>query len=761
MFRTTIILTLLSLPVAAANFYVSPDGDDKFSGSLPSVNAAKSDGPFLTLQHARDQLRKIKPAGNTVFLRAGVYELPAGIQFGPEDSGATWRNYQGETPVLIGGRRISNFTPHQGQILKADLAAAGLKNPAFKQIIFAGARQHLARYPNYDENNPYGGGWAYADGKIVGIYQEVPGENKHTLVYKPTDARTWAHPEEVEVFVFPRYNWWNNVERIASIDPATHTATLAKDCSYAIRPADRYYFQNALEELDAPGEWYLDKRTSTLYFWPPVPPVSSPAGSKSAWELKPGGQWQQAGGATANTTAAQTTDHGPRTTDSAKATVSIPTTRTILQITSGTTDLTLRGLTFECSEGTAVTLQKTTRCTVAACTIRNVGDYNGSGVTVSDGSNNRVAGCDISFTGSHGIGLSGGDRPTLTPANNVADNNYIHHVGVFYKQGVGVSMNGVGNAATHNLIHDTPRMGIMFSGNNLLLEYNEIRHANLETEDTGAVYTGGRDWISSRGTVIRYNYFHDILGYGREGTKWLSPYFAWGVYLDDNTGGVDVIGNIVVRAHRAGLHLHNGRDNLIENNIFVDSSQQQFEYSGWTDASRMWKDHFPTMVKGYESVFNQPAWKNMRHMELAPKDAPLPDKTIMAGNVFQRNIVAYHDPKAKLFRGGNVNFAYNTFDNNVYFHAGLPLITGTLKKGETGDDFAAWQKAGRDTHSLVADPLFVDAAKDDYRLEPESVALKLGFKPIPVEKIGPYKDELRATWPIKQAEGAREKPLSQ
>ena len=123
----------------------------------------------------------------------------------------------------------------------------------------------------------------------------------------------------------------------------------------------------------------------------------------------------------------------------------------------------------------------------------------------------------------------------------------------------------------------------MFSGNNLVIEYNHIRHMNLETEDTGAVYTGGRDWISSRGTVIRYNYFHDILGFGRKDGKWVSPYFAWGVYLDDNTGGVDVIGNIVARCSRAGLHLHNGRDNLIENNIFIDNGLYQVEYSGWTD----------------------------------------------------------------------------------------------------------------------------------------------------------------------------------
>jgi len=60
------------------------------------------------------------------------------------------------------------------------------------------------------------------------------------------------------------------------------------------------------------------------------------------------------------------------------------------------------------------------------------------------------------------------------------------------------------------------------------------------------------------------------------------------VYLDDNTGGVDVIGNIVVRAHRAAIHLHNGRDNHVENNIFIDGKLHQIECNGWTGAHRYW-----------------------------------------------------------------------------------------------------------------------------------------------------------------------------
>jgi parallel beta-helix repeat protein len=888
---------------AGATLFVASGGNDAWSGTLAAPNAAGSDGPFASLDRARDAIRQMKTAGPlprggvTVWLRGGRYALARTFKLGAEDGGTAaapivYRAYAGEKPVLMGCKPVTGFVPYKGKILKADLAAQGLRGVYFRQLFFGGQRQHLSRYPNYDPNNPYGGGWAYADGKSVPMYRDIPGEDHRTLHYKEQDARLWARPTEGQVFVFPRFNWWNNVVRIASIDREKRVITLAGNASYPIRPGDRYYVENLFEELDAPGEWYLDKKTWTLYFWPPVG------------------------------------------TDLRGLTAYAPTIRTIVEMGPGTAYVTLRGLAIEGCEGTAVSLNGADECLVAGGTIRGVGDYGGTAISVSGGHHNGVVGNDISETGSHGISLAGGDRITLTPAGNYADNNYIHHVGVFYKQGVGINMTGCGNRASHNLIHDGPRMGIQFAGNNLVIEYNHIRHMNLETADTGAVYTGGRDWIGSRGSVIRYNYFHDMLGYSRENDKWVSPYFAWGVYLDDNTGGVDVIGNILVRCSRAGLHLHNGRDNVVENNVFVENALVQAEYSGWTETSKYWKDHLPTMIKGFESVAKEPAWRTMRNMQLHPTQAVLPDKSIMSGNVLQRNIFYYRKGAAKLFRFSHVNFDYNASDYNLVYHFGQPLLmdvtqaqlkaqavsgpnlapnpgfeqgaAGQLPKGwrwqirpaaaavalaadhgahsgqfalridgaagrdpqgrpswpmirsvdipakpgqaykltawmkaerpeakaalgvqawkrnayswgkdaqvtvgtqwkqyelvfkfpaakEIGshpqmkefwlrfdfrdaggtlwvgdvclqeaiamDEWQSWRATGQDRHSLVADPLFVDAAKDDYRLRDDSPAFKLGFKAIPVEKIGPYQDPLRATWPIVEAEGAREKPL--
>jgi hypothetical protein len=92
--------------------------------------------------------------------------------------------------------------------------------------------------------------------------------------------------------------------------------------------------------------------------------------------------------------------------------------------------------------------------------------------------------------------------------------------------------------------------------------------------------------------------------------------------------------------------------------------------------------------------------------------------------------------------------------------AGVLIDDVKLEEIEALDEWASWQSLGFDAKSVVADPMFVGRDKDDYRLRPESPALKLGFQPIPIEKIGPYADDLRASWPIVEAEGARETPLN-
>jgi parallel beta-helix repeat protein len=879
--------------------YVAPKGNDNADGSL--------DAPFATLERVRNEIRKRKESQKftepiEVLIRGGSYFLPDGIKFEAQDAGTetapiTYRAFPNEKPILIGGKGIKNFVPHQEKIVKADMTEAGVGDIYFRQLIFDGKRQHLARYPNFDHENPYSGGWAYTAGERIPMGHYIKGETQNEFDLEEKDYRNWKNPNEVEVIVFAKYNWWNDIRSVQSIDPVTRHVVLSQWASYPIRPGDRFYFRNAFEELDSPGEWFLDKETKMLYFYPP-----------DSLEGKD---------------------------------VFVPTTRTILKLEQGTTDLIFFGLTFECCEGDAIQIRDSSRCRIEACTIRNVGDYSGCGVAVNGGYNNSVYGCDIYQIGSKGIVLRGGDRKTLKPANHVAENNYIHHTGVYFARGFGVAVYGVGQRVAHNLIHDGPGMAIWIDGNDHLFEYNHIRHMNLEISDTGAFYVMGRDWITSRGSVIRYNFIHDILGFGKNSLeKWGSPYYAWGIYLDDNTGGIDIIGNIMLRCPRAGVHLHNGRDNRIENNIVADCDSQQMECNGWMESDLSWTSHFSTMVKGYESIANEPAWQNKRNIKLHPKDAVLPNKMIMSGNEFVRNIVFYRNPKSNYVRFNTFPYEHNTVDYNLIWSGGNPVLTGVIVagktigenlapnsgfengesgkmptnwgwqtnpdgnsvividetqhaegkqslridahflkdkprdnyplacsipiplelgktyrlagkfkslqinspvrfyvhyreankgywssganntklgtkweeservftvpkpgdsdyidgmktfritvgfNGETGslfaddislceveapDEWESWKQKGMDIHSVIADPLFKGEAEmilnkkyadvKGFRLRPDSPALKLGFQQIPVEKIGLYFDPRRASWPIVEAEGVREKPI--
>jgi hypothetical protein len=105
----------------------------------------------------------------------------------------------------------------------------------------------------------------------------------------------------------------------------------------------------------------------------------------------------------------------------------------------------------------------------------------------------------------------------------------------------------------------------------------------------------------------------------------------------------------------------------------------------------------------------------------------------MANNTFARNIVYYRT--GTLIRvGGWHDKVLSECDGNLYWQVGADLAADP--KLTPKGTLAQWQAAGYDKNSVVADPLFVDPAKDDYRLKPESPALKLGFKAIDVGKIG-------------------------
>ncbi len=591
-----------------------------------------------------------------ITLEKGLWEVLEPIDLGPQDSGLTIRAKNPGQVILTGAPKVTDWQAHSGQIVKANISALLPKNFLPRQLLFDGQRQPLARYPNFDPQNPRLGGWAF----VEAFPPSGPPEGhrwKRECFLKSQDVRKWAHPEEVELNIFAQYGWWNFVMPVSSIDPATRKLTLAKDCSYDLHPHNRYLFENALEELDAPGEWYFDRRSGELYFWPPAP--------------------------------------------LANADVRLPTLSNFFRV-KGAAKVILEGLQLTGCHGDALTLENCEDCLINRCEIKTCGHFSGSAVTVSGGKNNRVERCDISFTGSNGVNLSGGDRKTLTGPGNAVENCHIHDMGVFNKNACGISIHGVNLIARHNHIHHGPRMGVQLSGNNIAVDYNHLHHLVLETQDGGAIYTGGRDWISSRGSSWSYNLIHDIVGVGQQADGLKSPWFTFGLYPDDNAGGIDLRGNIVFRCATSCLHLHNSRDCLIENNIFAGADGYQWDMQGWTQDMTTRMEHLKTMIKGYESVQGQPAWAGQRGMNVHPEQAIFADGTMMSGNVFRQNIIWWNDPTIPYIRTWHCSPQHNLVEKNLVWNGSPVIRTGSSRVGaDQGDDLlgGAGSFAGADEGS--------------------------------------------------------------
>ena len=232
----------------------------------PALEVRVSD--TLTPAQALEQIRAARKAGDTspatLIFPEGTTELLTPLTLEAQDSNLT---ITGTKSTLIGGPKVTDWEKHSGEIVKTDVSKLLPKGFLPKQLLCDGERQILARYPNFDAKDPLYGGWAF-----VAPFPPAGAPEGHlwkrTLFVKPEDVRKWSHPEDVELDIFAQYGWWNFLEPVASLDPATRLLTLKKDCSYDLHPHNRYHFQNALEELDAPGEWFYDKHTGVLYFWP-------------------------------------------------------------------------------------------------------------------------------------------------------------------------------------------------------------------------------------------------------------------------------------------------------------------------------------------------------------------------------------------------------------------------------------------------------------------------------------------------------------
>jgi len=676
-------LFLLPIAVEAAGitFYVSPEGNDSWTGTRPQ--AAQGDGPFRTLERARDAIRQRKAAGVVprggfiVQMAQGSYSLLKPFELTAADSGTptcpiTYRAQADAEVRLLGGREVSAFSPvrdadvlrrldrgARGHVLQAELKAAGItdfgrqdwnvgRGGAGLELFCQNRPMTLARWPN--------GGFSPIVNVAGPVEKNSRGQDvcrEGRIVYEGDRPTRWLKEPDGWVHGYWFHDWSDQRHPIASIDPERHVLSVRPPYHpYGYRKDRWFYAFNLLPELDSPGEWYLDRKSGLLYFWPPEGAGSLTAGHP---------------------------------------TVSVIDTLIDMRDVA---HVTIQGLTLEACRGTAVTIDQGASVRIAGCVIRNTGAW---AVRIDRSTQCGVVGCDITDTGLGGVSLAGGDRKTLTPAGLYAENNHIYHYSRWTRMyHPGVACHGVGNRVAHNLIHDAPHEAIGYGGNDHVIEFNEIHSVCYESNDAGAIYSG-RNW-SNRGTVVRHNYMHHVNGFRGKGCV--------GVYFDDILSGQSIVGNVFYKVTRAAF-IGGGRDNVVENNIFVDCQPAlhidargmgvKFNYGATTTQPRRLK----------EMPYQQSPWKD-RYPELVGMLDDEPEKP--KNNRVVRNICV----------GGR-------WDDVAKQARPLTVLEPNFLQG---------------------DPLFVDATHQDFRLRPESPAWKMGFKPIPVEKMGLYRDEFRASWPV-------------
>lgn len=557
-----VALFLFLPPVSAAEpsltIYVAPDGDDRWSGTMPAPNAAKTDGPLATLEGARNELRQRKAAGQRrgavrVQVRGGTYYLPRMLEFTPEDSGTEQapivvEAYPGETPVVSGGQVIRGWktTPEGRWQVQLPEVAAGQWN--FVQLFVNGERRLRPRLPK--------GAYFFIEGRVPPSGKHA-GEHPDRFRYRPGDIRTdWANPADVDVLCF---SYWS-MERmkIDAIDPERRIVTL-KEPTWNGRFArlaanERYVVENVKEALSEPGEWYLDRPTGTLTYIP-LP------GERPETSLVVAPRLDRLVAIQGNPEQDAWVEH-----------------------------LTFRGLSFEQTNwnvgptgyqfcqaeailDAAINAVGARRCTIDGCRIRQTGEYAiqwGAGCR-----ENRVTNCLLSDLGAGGvkIGEPTTHKPERLARGNVVSHNRIAHGGRLHPAAVGVFIgDSPDNLVAHNEIYDFYYTGISL-GWNWGFTPSNAHHNRIESNhiyqigqgvlsDMGGIYTLG----ISPGTVLRNNRIHDVVD---------DVYGGWGVYLDASTSEVLVENNVAYRCRTGGFHQNFGRLNRIQNNIFALAKTQQ------------------------------------------------------------------------------------------------------------------------------------------------------------------------------------------
>ena len=538
-------ITIIDSPTPSDNptFYISTTGNDSNPGTVNE--------PFKTLEQARSAVAAYKQSsglpdqGIAVILREGVYQLGQSFNLGSADSGAqgkpiVYQSEANETATITGSQPLdpTKFSvvdsssaiwnrlddAAKSNVLQIDLGGEGISNFGVMEprnvssnkkgtlhLYFDNKPMTLARWPDKPtEDSPKNHN--ISENGFTNINQAL---SNTAFTYTNDRADRWTQANDIWLHGFFKFHWADYHVPVTNLDTNSKTMTVIQPGSLGIGDGQPFYAYNLLEEITEPGEWYLDRTSGILYFWPPA--------------------------------------------DINSKNISVSMMDTTLIELNNASWITFKDIVIEGGRDGLIKMTGGSHNEIQNSILRN----SGSVAAIIDATESGIEDSEIAYTGDGGIIVKGGNRVTLQRADNFIRNNKIHHFGQWvYGYKGGIKIEGIGQTISNNTLYQSPHVAIQWEGNEHLIEKNEMHDVVRFASDMGAMYSG-RNW-GWRGNVVKNNFIHDIYSWAKQ-----ADYEAHGVYLDDALSGTTVFGNIFYQIHGFGILNGGGRDNILENNVFA------------------------------------------------------------------------------------------------------------------------------------------------------------------------------------------------
>lgn len=541
--------------------FVSPNGDDANPGTL--------ERPFKSLERARDAIRPHLGAGGgrvAVRLRGGLYTVRETFRLGAEDSEAVWSAWGDEKPIVTGAASVGPLEPVTDAaalarivpearpfVRVADLSNVpgyafspmpifgfGAKKRPATVVIESGDALDIAQYPNegflrVKESNGVARGLMTDQGFQQRGEMEKP---KHGFFSDDPSLKRFKGAKDLMVRGYWAYYWADLASRVESIDPTTGAVVMSvaeADDEPRVKTVDRaepgnpFWFLNALEALDRPGEWYIDNAERKLYVWP-----------------------------------AQGGD------------VRVSVATSDLFAADGLRDFVLRGIAFEGGSAGGLSLSGCENVAVRGCSFKGFGTTaivvdGGSGVTIEDST--------VMDTGHTALVVKGGDRETLSPSRHAVRRCEVARCSRYGRVHPAILVGGVGVEITGCVLHDTPSSVVRLEGNDHLFANNHVFRAVYECDDNAAIDMYRNP--SYAGCRFLDNVFEDC---GKAGG--FADCGQAAIRFDGNISGMTVTGNTFRRCGTAffgAINVNGGRMNVIDSNVFEDCEKgvTVFFYPDW------------------------------------------------------------------------------------------------------------------------------------------------------------------------------------